>query len=97
MSDETIAETDCILCRHFNPTQRLAMRAKLIVILSANPSAGFRACVGILRLAKTYGPHATLAGQFTVGDLTFLAGSRPRQAARSGRARPFNPRMNYPI
>jgi hypothetical protein len=28
MSDETIAEADCALCRHLNPAQRSAMRAQ---------------------------------------------------------------------
>jgi hypothetical protein len=37
MSDETIAETDCALCRHLNPAQRSAMRAQLIVIPLREP------------------------------------------------------------
>jgi hypothetical protein len=32
MSDETVAEADCILCRDLDPSQRSAMRADLIVI-----------------------------------------------------------------
>jgi hypothetical protein len=37
MSDETIAEADCVLCRHLNPAQRAAMRADLLVIPLRDP------------------------------------------------------------
>jgi hypothetical protein len=37
MSDDTIAEADCVLCRHLNPDQRAAMRAQLIVIPLRDP------------------------------------------------------------
>jgi hypothetical protein len=37
MSDETIAEADCVLCSDLDPTQRAAMRAKLIVIPLRDP------------------------------------------------------------
>jgi hypothetical protein len=32
MSEDTIAEADCALCRDLNPNQRLAMRAELLQI-----------------------------------------------------------------
>jgi hypothetical protein len=32
MSDDTIAEADCALCRDLDPVQRLAMRTDLILI-----------------------------------------------------------------
>jgi hypothetical protein len=37
MSDEMIAEADCALCRHLNPTQRAAMRADLLVMPLRDP------------------------------------------------------------
>jgi hypothetical protein len=37
MSDETIAEADCVLYRHLNPAQRAAMRADLLVIPLRDP------------------------------------------------------------
>jgi hypothetical protein len=37
MSDETIAEPNCALCRDLNPTQRGTMRTKLIVIPLRDP------------------------------------------------------------
>jgi hypothetical protein len=37
MSDDSIAEADCALCRHLNPAQRSAMRAQLIVIPLRDP------------------------------------------------------------
>jgi hypothetical protein len=37
MSDDTIAEADCVLCRDLDPAQRVAMRADLIVIPLREP------------------------------------------------------------
>jgi hypothetical protein len=37
MSDDTVAEADCVLCRDLDPTQRSAMRADLIVIPLREP------------------------------------------------------------
>jgi hypothetical protein len=37
MSDDSVAEADCILCRDLNPIQRLALRADLIVIPLREP------------------------------------------------------------
>jgi hypothetical protein len=37
MSDDTIAEADCSLCRNLDPAQRAAMRADLIVIPLRDP------------------------------------------------------------
>jgi hypothetical protein len=37
MSDDTIAEADCALCRDLSPAQRSAMRAQLIVIPLRDP------------------------------------------------------------
>jgi hypothetical protein len=37
MSDDTIAEADCALCRDLDPNQRLAMRADLLVIPLRDP------------------------------------------------------------
>jgi hypothetical protein len=37
MSDDSIAEADCALCRHLDPAQRSAMRAQLIVIPLRDP------------------------------------------------------------
>ena len=37
MSDDPITEAECVLCRHLDPTQRLAMRADLIVIPLREP------------------------------------------------------------
>jgi hypothetical protein len=37
MSDDTLAEADCALCRDLDPNQRLAMRADLLVIPLRDP------------------------------------------------------------
>jgi hypothetical protein len=39
MSDETVTEAECVLCRDLDASQRIAMRADLLVIPSTNPSA----------------------------------------------------------
>ena len=60
MSDDSIAEADCALCRHLDPAQRSAMRAQLIVIPLRDP-----VCDGELRprqSAATLGrPRVTTA------------------------------------
>jgi hypothetical protein len=32
MSDESVSEADCVLCRDLDPAQRMTLRADLIVI-----------------------------------------------------------------
>jgi hypothetical protein len=44
MSDDSIAEADCALCRHLNPAQRSAMRAQLIVIPLRDPVCDGELC-----------------------------------------------------